>query len=167
MWDNLWTTLESRSVSLPTETRSLITAVVKRLGDALDSIPLPFSMAHRDFGPWNTRQFSDGRVFVLDWEGGQAETSPLYDFFNFQLLTYLPGLKVTGAAHGARRILDHVLAASRTWYAAIDGELARHLFMLYLIDHSLRRRANSEAPYDDETRIVLALTDELGRAHVQ
>jgi hypothetical protein len=45
----------------------------------------PYVAAQGDFAPWNIRAL-DGRVFVFDWECGQAYANPLEDVLHYLLI---------------------------------------------------------------------------------
>ena len=60
-------------------------AALERLHDELGPVIMPFTLAHGDFAPWNTR-LGPHSLFVFDWERACEGMSPLYDAFNFQAL---------------------------------------------------------------------------------
>lgn len=57
-------------------------------GEALEAKKVPYSMAHRDFTPWNT-YVEQRRVYAFDWEYAQSGYIPLIDFFHFDTQTDL------------------------------------------------------------------------------
>lgn len=44
-----------------------------------------FSIAHRDFAPWNMI-LQNSNIFVFDWEFAEIQYPPLYDLFHFLLM---------------------------------------------------------------------------------
>ena len=69
----------------------------------MSRVKSPFSLAHRDFAPWNTRWGPRG-LFVFDWEAANDGVAPLYDAFHFQAVqaalagkTYHPPYGFLGA----------------------------------------------------------------------
>lgn len=55
-----------------------------RLHGDLGTSPMPLTLGHRDFCPWNTRMGSRG-LFVFDWETA-APVLPLHDAFHFEAM---------------------------------------------------------------------------------
>src|SRR5690606_9145856 len=59
------------------------------LEQALGDRELEFSLAHRDFTPWNTRATTDGEIYAFDWEFAEQGYIELYDYFHFHFMTHL------------------------------------------------------------------------------
>jgi hypothetical protein len=57
-------------------------AVISR---ALSGRPVPRTLFHGDFAPWNVKVDGEGRWTVLDWERGQLAGVPGWDWFHFAL----------------------------------------------------------------------------------
>lgn len=55
------------------------------LSRELSGRPVPRTLFHGDFAPWNVKVDSDGRWTVLDWERGQLAGVPGWDWFHFAL----------------------------------------------------------------------------------
>jgi hypothetical protein len=95
---------------------------LERLHDDLGPVGMPFSLAHGDFAPWNTR-LGPHSLFVFDWERACEGMSPLYDAFNFQALQdALQGRR--GGVRDRRFLL--------TLLDALWPEGREHLTLLYL-----------------------------------
>jgi hypothetical protein len=160
MWAAMRATFESLEPHLSAAWQARLATTLARLGAMLGQRVLPLHLAHRDFQPGNMRQFPTGRLFVYDWEGAQPESTPLYDFFNFNFgYTF---------RRGAPRIdrLAAVLDLARGWCPKIDPRDLPMLFAAYLTDHALRRLTNSDLGRDRGSVVVLdaiaALLDRQG-----
>lgn len=149
MWERMQASRPDSASRLPTDWDGRIAVVFRRLCDRLGPRELTMSMAHRDFGPWNTRQHRDGRLFVLDWEGSQFGMIPLYDFFNFHFLGH------ASSTRSPAQVYRHVLESCRTWHPEMDEDLVPYLFMAYLVDHAIRRFTNSSDPSSGRDGLVL------------
>ena len=57
---------------------------VKRVGEALSTLPVWLVSAHKDFTPWNVR-VDKGIAKVFDWEFAGEEQLPLFDALHFVL----------------------------------------------------------------------------------
>jgi hypothetical protein len=128
--------LEALQPRLSTAWGARLNATLSRVRAILAHVDLPLSLAHRDFQPGNTRQFPDGRLFVFDWEGAQPESTPLYDFFNFDFLH-------SSRLRNTPNINAYLGESSRKWGPDIDPRLLPALFATYLADHTVRRLTNS------------------------
>ena len=95
---------------------------LERLHDGLGPVSMPFSLAHGDFAPWNTR-LGGRSLFVFDWERASEGMSPLYDAFNFQALQ----AALQGRRGGVR---DHRFVL--TLLDALWPEGREHVSLLYL-----------------------------------
>jgi hypothetical protein len=85
MWarmSEIWLHLRQDS---PEALPSNLGRALERLHDGLGPVSMPFSLAHGDFAPWNTR-LGPRSLFVFDWERASEGMSPLYDAFNFHAL---------------------------------------------------------------------------------
>lgn len=158
MWQSLQDTLERLTPQLSQAWRERLIASLTSIRAGLAGRPLRLSTAHRDFGPWNMRLWPDGSLFVLDWEAGQAQSTPLYDSFNFHFLVDLKGYRSPG------KVYRQTLQACRRWSVEadyVDERLLPHFFLAYLTDHVLRRLATATLPYDKGTSLVLDIAAEL------
>ena len=122
MWtrmSEIWLRLQHSS---PETLPANLGQALERLHDELGLVSMPFSLAHGDFAPWNTR-LGTRVLFVLDWERASEGMSPLYDAFNFQALQ--------AALQGRRRsIRDRRFLL--TLLDALWPEGRKHLPILYL-----------------------------------
>jgi hypothetical protein len=149
MWTNMTTNLQLVKGQLSSAWRTRLEVTLERVQTTLGAAELSLSLAHRDFQPWNTRLFPDGRLFVYDWEGGQPESVPLYDFFNFTFLGLLN-------RHQVREdVVSYLLGLARQWQPWIDESQLPYLFAAYLTDHTLRRFTNSILYRDTRSMFVL------------
>jgi hypothetical protein len=82
MWTRMTETLLRLNRDLPDPLPSYYDRALQQLCKELGSTPLPLSLAHRDFAPWNTKLGSRG-LFVFDWERAEEGVTPLYDVFHF------------------------------------------------------------------------------------
>ena len=147
MWARMsetWLRLQhSPSEALPVR----LGLALERLHDELGPVLIPFSLAHGDFAPWNTR-VGPRSLFVFDWERATGGMIPLYDVFNFQALQ--------AALQGQRRVVP-----DRRFLLTVSDNLwpggQRHLPMLYLayLVHVflLYSEAQSLAPGVGERRV--------------
>src|SRR5918993_73759 len=120
---------------------------LERLHDELGLVSMPFSLAHGDFAPWNTR-LGPRFLFVLDWERASEGMSPLYDAFNFQALQSA----LLGRRRGIRdrRFVMRLLEA--LWPEG--EEHLPNLYLAYLTDVSLLySEAQSQAPGIGEKKV--------------
>jgi hypothetical protein len=146
---------ESLAPHLSSAWRARLTATLARLGTVLGPTRLLLRLAHRDFQPGNMRQFPSGKLFVYDWEGAQPESTPLYDFFNFNFVyTFRRGAPRTDR-------LASVLELARAWCPEIDPRRLPLLFAAYVTDHALRRLTNSDLGRDSGSVAVLDAIAEL------
>jgi hypothetical protein len=147
MWSGMTETLLRLNTDLPDPLPAHYGRAFQRLSKELGPVPLPLSLAHCDFAPWNTRLGPEG-LFVVDWERAKQGVIPLYDVFHFRAIQaalfkqrrYLPN----------RRFLNHLLL--RLW-----PEGHRYLpclYLAYLIDMSLTySEAQITAPGVGEQRV--------------
>ena len=100
------------------------------IGDRLVDAPMPFTLAHGDFAPWNIRAPRDGGLMALDWEGSLAAGPPLYDLFYHQMVT-------SRGLWASRRPWDRDLRAfCSAYWPQLDPwyENLRTAFLLFAID---------------------------------
>jgi len=147
MWTRMTETSLRLSTDLPETLVALHDRALQRLGKELGPVPLPSSLAHRDFAPWNTRLGPDG-LFVFDWERAEQGVVPLYDVFHFRAIQ--AALFERRRYRPDRRFMDHLLR--RLW-----PEGHRHLpylYLAYLVDMSLvYSEAQIAAPGVGEQRV--------------
>jgi hypothetical protein len=53
----------------------------------LEAHAMASAIHHGDFAPWNIREASSGRWTVLDWERGEPQGPPAWDWFHFRVQT--------------------------------------------------------------------------------
>jgi hypothetical protein len=122
MWtrmSEIWLRLQDSS---PETLPANLGPALERLHDELGPMSMPFSLAHGDFAPWNTR-LGPRSLFVLDWERASEGMSPLYDAFNFQALQ----AALQGRRRGIRDRRFFVTLLDDLW-----PEGRKHLPTLYL-----------------------------------
>ncbi|HEU4319414.1 MAG TPA: aminoglycoside phosphotransferase family protein [Acidimicrobiia bacterium] len=100
------------------------------VGNRLVDAPLPFTLAHGDFAPWNIRSTREGGLTALDWEGSLAVGPPLFDLFYHQMVTSRSRWRL-------RRPWDRSLKAfSSAHWPQLDPwyESLRTAFLVFAID---------------------------------
>jgi Ser/Thr protein kinase RdoA (MazF antagonist) len=67
--------------------KSKIKILLERLlKECRDSTSLPQIFVHGDFAPWNIKKINNGSLMALDWEMGDPNGLPFYDFFYFFII---------------------------------------------------------------------------------
>ena len=106
------------------------------LADALDALmptleqtPIPSTIVHGDFAPWNLRTH-DGKLAAFDWEYAEIDGLPLIDSIHFQLQVGLE-MEKWDVATAAERL------ASST-HDDFDTNQNRAILAVYLIDQLAR-----------------------------
>jgi hypothetical protein len=147
MYARMTETLRRLTPDLPDPLPAYYDRALGQLGKRLGSVPVPLSLAHRDFAPWNTRLGTEG-LFVFDWERAQEGATPLYDAFHFWAIqAALFGRRLRSPD---RRFLQDLL--DRQWPGA--QEHLRWLYLAYLVDMSLDySEARVIAPTAGEQRV--------------
>ena len=56
------------------------------LKECNDTTPLPQICVHGDFAPWNIKKIENGSLMAFDWERGDINGLPVYDFFYFFII---------------------------------------------------------------------------------
>lgn len=130
MWARMEETLRRLAPDLPEPLAACYDRALRRLRTELGPVPLPLSLAHRDFAPWNTRLGSGG-LFVFDWERAEEGTTPLYDVFHFWAIQ--AALFRRRGRPPNLRFLQDLLESQ--WPGA--QEYLRWLYLAYLVDMSL------------------------------
>jgi hypothetical protein len=159
MWRRILAERASLEPRLPLEWRTRLAASIQKLQVGLGESKLDVCLAHRDFAPWNTRVFEDGRLFVFDWELSEPETTPLYDLFHFLLVDHV-SIRRRAAV---RTIAARLLASGMSWATHYGEGMVSLLFLAYLVDRALSRlthslwRANLE--HDRFLHMIGALLD--------
>jgi hypothetical protein len=93
--------------------RAAMQLVIERFGsDGVSATP-----CHGDYGPWNTLELADGRVFVIDWEYGERRAPALTDLFHRLLM---PACYVLN--YSPRRVVEKLLSVRRS-YKSCSAEL--------------------------------------------
>jgi hypothetical protein len=107
---------------------------------SLRNRPVRPTVFHGDFAPWNIKVSpQDGSWTVLDWERGELEGIPGWDWFHyvFQHAVLVSRLPLAAAAQRVHELLRNVAFGRYTSAAAING-VQRELFLAYLIYYSRR-----------------------------
>lgn len=128
MWRNVLRTHEEVKNALPTQWKEHYAWALELLEDQLGPQEIPLILAHRDFTPWNTRSWPDGRLYVFDWEFSAWSYTPLYDYFHFQ---FMRALMQKGVFTPSLPSLWIYNARERGW------KRAEMLFLAYIVDVSL------------------------------
>ena len=106
MWSRMFETWLRLKHGAPHLLPAHIGLALEQLRSELGPVPLPLSLAHGDFVPWNTR-LAPQSLFVFDWERATEGVIPLYDAFNFQALQAAVHKRRNGLPN--RRFLRHLL----------------------------------------------------------
>jgi hypothetical protein len=130
MWARMKDLSRRLAPDLPESLAACYDRALRRLGTELGPVPLPLSLAHRDFAPWNTR-LGSGSLFVFDWERAEEGTTPLYDVFHFWAIQ--AALFPRRRRPPDRGFLQDLL--DKQWPEA--QEYLRWLYLAYLVDMSL------------------------------
>lgn len=139
MWRDMESKFDWLEPNLPVSWRSRLLASLRALEETIGRRHLLLSTAHRDFGPWNTRQNPDGSLFVFDWDGAHREMTPLYDLIGFHYLDYGNFRKSENPIELVQRLLD----ICHRWMPEIDHTLTPHLLLAYLTEAALGRLMGS------------------------
>jgi hypothetical protein len=75
--------LLSKIDRLESKTKILLERLLK---ECRDSTSLPQIFVHGDFAPWNIKKIDNGSLMALDWEMGDPNGLPVYDFFYFFII---------------------------------------------------------------------------------
>lgn len=134
--------LDAYLASIPPHTAEILrqgkTAVARAL-----SAGVKVNASHGDFGPWNTLELNDGRMFLFDWEYGDEQMPALYDFFH-RILAPARLLEHRAPAHALADLMNYV-TEERIGRVLDDARVARHELLAYLILYfldQLARRPN-------------------------
>jgi hypothetical protein len=106
----------------------------RQLRAALAGHQVRSSLHHGDFAPWNIRAINARNLQAFDWEFGQLEGMPGWDWFHFFVQTC-----ILGKRHSAERVaaeVEDLLASPRfEKYAAAAGitTIAKPLLLAYLL----------------------------------
>jgi aminoglycoside phosphotransferase (APT) family kinase protein len=112
---------------------------------------------HGDFTPWNIRVATDGAWTVLDWERGEVNGLPAWDWFHYLVQKSI--LVQHRTAESVADRLDALLALSDfKTYAATSGVMGyeRALCLLYLLHHLEVVRPSEGLPVTHELIKLLA-----------
>lgn len=92
---------------------------------------------HGDFAPWNVRVSPQGDWTALDWERGEVNGLPAWDWFHYELqkAILVRRLKAEALADLAERLLASVEFKVYAEAAGVTG-LERTLLQLYLLHHT-------------------------------
>jgi hypothetical protein len=119
---------------------------------ALAGVPLPRTLVHGDFAPFNLR-LDAGSLAGFDWENGTLDGLPLIDALHHELqVGFL--LKDWDVGRAARSLDRFVVERSR---AGLSGAQVRALQAVYLLDMYLRRLEGGHGPSSPLTSRYTAL----------
>src|SRR4029077_17239886 len=92
------------------------------------------AIAHGDLAPWNIKVLSDGAWMVLDWERGEREGLPGWDWFHYEVQPALLVQHESTAALIGRleRLLATPAFRAYTQLSAIAG-VERQMALAYLL----------------------------------
>jgi hypothetical protein len=128
MWKTMIARFESVAPLKEPRWRDRYGWVLQQISERIGNAVLPFSLAHRDFVPWNIHANDDGNLFVFDWELASDQCAPAWDFFHFHL-----AMRAIRARRFSRAALSELVAL-----AEADGtEAAEALLLSYLADVGL------------------------------
>jgi len=125
--------------------------IFKSHGQRLQERTCRATLCHGDFAPWNVRVSAPGDWMVLDWERGDVNGLPAWDWFHYviQKGILVRHQKVESLAATAEALLAH--AEFRT-YAQAGGivGIERSLLLLYLLHQAevVRPSEGREATID-------------------
>jgi Phosphotransferase enzyme family len=125
LWEEVALRWRRTEPKLTSGWRALGEAALAESKRELEGVMIPYSVAHGDFAPWNTRT-GEGGLYVFDWEYASWEAPASWDTFHFkiQVATFL-NKKYDMRISGDRR----------------PGE--RAAFLLYLVNSACQ-------PFDEE-----------------
>jgi len=92
------------------------------------------ALHHGDFAPWNIKVVPDGSWRVLDWERGERNGPPCWDWFHYHIQVGLLVNRLPAVAH-AQRIDGWLADKAFEDYSATAGvqPLIRELLLTYLL----------------------------------
>jgi hypothetical protein len=157
MWRSMQTTFETIETHLSRASLQRIRSVLSDVDQTLGSTEITLGLAHRDFGPWNSRIQPDGTLFVFDWESAQHEMVPLYDFFDFQIRSHVLRDQQTRPIELAHRLLE----LARKWFPKTRPDQVRAYLLAYLADRVLSRSRYAVWRADDSPDVLLTLLTSL------
>lgn len=111
------------------------------LGLLVDRAKLKAVVLHGDFAPWNIKKRFDGSLVVLDWEAAKSPSLPLLDLIHHELMdAYTSNQPLTILPAFLRNQLVRQYMA----HYGITDDLARQLFLFYVLDRWCRNLENGE-----------------------
>lgn len=134
--------LDTYLASIPPHTAEVLRQGKAAVARAL-AAGVKVNASHGDFGPWNTLELNDGRMFLFDWEYGDEQMPALYDFFH-RILAPARLLEHRDPAHALADLLNYA-SEERIGRLLDEARVARHELLAYLILYfldQLARRPN-------------------------
>ena len=127
----LWQELETAAQKSQHQKETL--AVLR---SALAGKPVRSTLYHGDFAPWNVRAVNSQNVQAFDWENGQRQGIPGWDWFHFIIQTAILArrLPVERVAAEVEELLQSTRFEKYAMQAGIH-EIARPLVLSYLLHH--------------------------------
>lgn len=134
-----------------------LSSVERQLLARLEVRPIVSAIHHGDFAPWNIREEAgSGRWTVLDWERGETQGPPAWDWFHFRVQTAVLVERLRPKA-----ILDRIESSLRDShfqrYASAAGiiGLERELLLAYLL------HARDVVRQTEGVEVIRALAEQL------
>ena len=127
----LWQALESAAQKTPHQKEAF--AVLR---SALANKPVRSTLYHGDFAPWNVRAVNSQNVQAFDWENGQRQGIPGWDWFHFIIQTAILARRLPVERVAAE--VEELLQSPRFEKYAVQAgiyEIARPLVLSYLLHH--------------------------------
>jgi hypothetical protein len=128
MWKTMVARFESIAPLKEQRWRDRYAWVLQQISERIGGAILPFSLAHRDFVPWNIHANDDGDLFVFDWELASDQCAPAWDFFHFHL-----AMRAIRAQRFSRSALTELVKLAE----AEGAEAGDALLLAYLADVGL------------------------------
>jgi hypothetical protein len=106
------------------------------LSAALAGKTVRTTLHHGDFAPWNIRAINAQNLQVFDWERGQLQGIPGWDWFHFVVQT-----AILARRHSVERVaaeVEHLLHSDRFKKYAVEAgisDFAQPLLLAYLLHH--------------------------------
>ena len=135
MWNKLIPASEALIPTAPAIWRERISRARDLVRSRLGPQEIPLSLAHRDFGPWNTQVTRAGHLFAFDWETAQVEAVPLYDTFDFHLRAAV----LFGWSEEPVAFTNRILGSASRWWPQFDSDASPDYLLCYLLDRAVTR----------------------------
>jgi hypothetical protein len=118
-------------------TRASVREEIQRITESLGKTQVHPVVAHGDFVPWNIKVGRDGRWTVLDWDRGEQQGVPAWDWFHFVIQTgiLVKQLSADQLCHQVTCLLDSAPFKKYAATARIEGleGALLHAYLLHAI----------------------------------